>query len=137
MVQAHPPSTQFQGLCIQPYRPRMIARLILNAREADKRARDAPRVLRATGQSETLLKQRSRAPEIPLAAHPVCQGAEAPDDVERGAKLAGQVEGPLLQAHRAFVVSPLVGHKPELADRKSTRLNSSHANISYAVFCLK
>src|SRR3712207_6153040 len=25
----------------------------------------------------------------------------------------------------------------ELRDRKSTRLNSSHANISYAVFCLK
>src|SRR5438445_11470102 len=24
-----------------------------------------------------------------------------------------------------------------LGDRKSTRLNSSHANISYAVFCLK
>src|SRR3712207_3958179 len=24
-----------------------------------------------------------------------------------------------------------------VADRKSTRLNSSHANISYAVFCLK
>src|SRR3712207_6982481 len=40
------------------------------------------------------------------------------------------------------------GHRPELRhaagaqvllelDRKSTRLNSSHANISYAVFCLK
>src|SRR3712207_8300931 len=25
----------------------------------------------------------------------------------------------------------------QLKDRKSTRLNSSHANISYAVFCLK
>src|SRR3712207_9517185 len=25
----------------------------------------------------------------------------------------------------------------DLQDRKSTRLNSSHANISYAVFCLK
>src|SRR3712207_6973326 len=25
----------------------------------------------------------------------------------------------------------------KLEDRKSTRLNSSHANISYAVFCLK
>src|SRR3712207_7188323 len=25
----------------------------------------------------------------------------------------------------------------EAKDRKSTRLNSSHANISYAVFCLK
>src|SRR5947209_16887977 len=29
------------------------------------------------------------------------------------------------------------GHRRRLADRKSTRLNSSHANISYAVFCLK
>src|SRR3712207_7998081 len=28
------------------------------------------------------------------------------------------------------------GHH-KLTDRKSTRLNSSHANISYAVFCLK
>src|SRR3712207_7118851 len=27
--------------------------------------------------------------------------------------------------------------KSILEDRKSTRLNSSHANISYAVFCLK
>src|SRR3712207_7044136 len=26
---------------------------------------------------------------------------------------------------------------PVVQDRKSTRLNSSHANISYAVFCLK
>src|SRR3712207_7153502 len=26
---------------------------------------------------------------------------------------------------------------PSVIDRKSTRLNSSHANISYAVFCLK
>src|SRR3712207_7123643 len=38
-----------------------------------------------------------------------------------------------------------VGHRSQLVvqphaifeDRKSTRLNSSHANISYAVFCLK
>src|SRR3712207_7882827 len=29
----------------------------------------------------------------------------------------------------------VIGNKP--LDRKSTRLNSSHANISYAVFCLK
>src|SRR3712207_7211695 len=33
--------------------------------------------------------------------------------------------------HMAILRSPL----PQ--DRKSTRLNSSHANISYAVFCLK
>src|SRR3712207_8814675 len=35
--------------------------------------------------------------------------------------------------------SPAGGHGDRLfrKDRKSTRLNSSHANISYAVFCLK
>src|SRR3712207_7042238 len=33
---------------------------------------------------------------------------------------------------------PLVPqHESSSSDRKSTRLNSSHANISYAVFCLK
>src|SRR5688572_31444364 len=31
---------------------------------------------------------------------------------------------------------PLAGPHPE-TDRKSTRLNSSHSQISYAVFCLK
>src|SRR3712207_8873517 len=31
----------------------------------------------------------------------------------------------------------LLRRHPRLGDRKSTRLNSSHANISYAVFCLK
>src|SRR3712207_7032191 len=34
-------------------------------------------------------------------------------------------------APAGMAVDPLSG------DRKSTRLNSSHANISYAVFCLK
>src|SRR3712207_8060739 len=33
-------------------------------------------------------------------------------------------------------LSHVAAEKPDL-DRKSTRLNSSHANISYAVFCLK
>src|SRR3712207_7708405 len=32
---------------------------------------------------------------------------------------------------------PIRGGCISWADRKSTRLNSSHANISYAVFCLK
>src|SRR3712207_7024308 len=36
-------------------------------------------------------------------------------------------------------VLALEGHRRvgAMPDRKSTRLNSSHANISYAVFCLK
>src|SRR3712207_6906136 len=36
------------------------------------------------------------------------------------------------------VLANFFGERWELpGDRKSTRLNSSHANISYAVFCLK
>src|SRR5205814_9735181 len=32
---------------------------------------------------------------------------------------------------------PTAAALPDLSDRKSTRLNSSHLGISYAVFCLK
>src|SRR3712207_7586571 len=48
-----------------------------------------------------------------------------------------------VQSHgRGETVRPEAGSAPQrrshaLLDRKSTRLNSSHANISYAVFCLK
>src|SRR3712207_7587968 len=37
----------------------------------------------------------------------------------------------------AFRFSQIALHVNGDLDRKSTRLNSSHANISYAVFCLK
>src|SRR3712207_6921514 len=41
---------------------------------------------------------------------------------------------PRERRHRGLAaLRPLARHR----DRKSTRLNSSHANISYAVFCLK
>src|SRR3712207_6919799 len=58
--------------------------------------------------------------------------------------LLGAVAGALLLAASAILFRTLF--RPGLAakeresavlDRKSTRLNSSHANISYAVFCLK
>src|SRR3712207_6944003 len=40
--------------------------------------------------------------------------------------------------HHLGGAAPLGGRRGRGAeDRKSTRLNSSHANISYAVFCLK
>src|SRR3712207_9533123 len=38
---------------------------------------------------------------------------------------------------RGTHVGEVNGIRPTGKDRKSTRLNSSHANISYAVFCLK
>src|SRR3712207_8047652 len=43
--------------------------------------------------------------------------------------------GGALQPRQARHVVP--PRSDPLLDRKSTRLNSSHANISYAVFCLK
>src|SRR3712207_7412035 len=55
----------------------------------------------------------------------------------------GQVQVPALAGARASLVgvADIPGIVPGRVrvdqDRKSTRLNSSHANISYAVFCLK
>src|SRR3712207_8814400 len=43
------------------------------------------------------------------------------------------VMGSIFAKHILQRERPTIG----LLDRKSTRLNSSHANISYAVFCLK
>src|SRR5437868_9751139 len=41
----------------------------------------------------------------------------------------------LVRTEQAFVA--VVAHRELGEDRKSTRLNSSHVSISYAVFCLK
>src|SRR2546422_5973889 len=48
--------------------------------------------------------------------------------------------GPVLEADLTTNRPDCLGHygmAREIADRKSTRLNSSHGYISYAVFCLK
>src|SRR5687768_17788694 len=39
--------------------------------------------------------------------------------------------------HLLFKVSNIIVFENKTLDRKSTRLNSSHGYISYAVFCLK
>src|SRR3712207_8970106 len=61
-------------------------------------------------------------------------------------RLAGDVEAELLEqravllgrrAERGEEVAHHHAVQAGLEDRKSTRLNSSHANISYAAFCLK
>src|SRR3712207_6888956 len=55
------------------------------------------------------------------------QQHDAPERLAPGRRLADSLEG--------FPVLYEDGRRAR--DRKSTRLNSSHANISYAVFCLK
>src|SRR3712207_7912613 len=52
---------------------------------------------------------------------------------ERGEALAGELGATFAKAD----VTEEEQVAAAVADRKSTRLNSSHANISYAVFCLK
>src|SRR3712207_8901645 len=50
-------------------------------------------------------------------------------------RLADAVVG---NSSSGILEAPAVGVPSiNIGDRKSTRLNSSHANISYAVFCLK
>src|SRR3712207_8120509 len=63
----------------------------------------------------------TRAPRVrlPAARHPCPAGRGRPH--HRGRPAGGSVRK----------------SRHEHRDRKSTRLNSSHANISYAVFCLK
>src|SRR2546429_2853492 len=54
------------------------------------------------------------------------------DDVQRFPTAEGDRVGRVVQ-----VVAVLVAQQLRVVDRKSTRLNSSHGYISYAVFCLK
>src|SRR2546430_11491669 len=54
------------------------------------------------------------------------------DPLDEGARLVLRVQ---LERSQRDLVAPLA--KAPLVDRKSTRLNSSHSQISYAVFCLK
>src|SRR3712207_7499815 len=67
----------------------------------------------------------------------IAEPAEAPGIGLVGADGAQEVPaGGQRRAHILGKASGL-GHGRLDEDRKSTRLNSSHANISYAVFCLK
>src|SRR3712207_7850137 len=69
--------------------------------------------------------------------------AESDTSRERFEGFMREVPCPTCRGSRLKPVSMAVtlgskqGGGKNIADRKSTRLNSSHANISYAVFCLK
>src|SRR3712207_8780642 len=78
---------------------------------------------------------RSSATTTPTASPSPSPSAED----EALAAYRGMWQDMVVAARTSDYQSPLLARHatgPAL-DRKSTRLNSSHANISYAVFCLK
>src|SRR3712207_8281361 len=73
----------------------------------------------------TLFRSQRFADLHRLAHRPVERALRQPADLAVGVVVAED---------RVELVHPL---ERGTGDRKSTRLNSSHANISYSVFCLK
>src|SRR3712207_7150206 len=80
-------------------------------------------------------------------ALPICRRAVLGEPMPKDERFADDVLEALRDAkifgvragdeHRYTGVWGVVVEGRFFVDRKSTRLNSSHANISYAVFCLK
>src|SRR3712207_7574598 len=73
----------------------------------------------------TLFRSRSQLRSLP------------PEPLLRPSQLRCSDGGAHHIAHRASSTIRSTDLLDMRVDRKSTRLNSSHANISYAVFCLK
>src|SRR5258707_5720688 len=65
------------------------------------------------------------------------QGEVEGRDAREHAVGAEHIGIPLDRRHLRHLAHEAVREMAKVTDRKSTRLNSSHANISYAVFCLK
>src|SRR3712207_8239201 len=108
---------------------------------------DAARSVVASGVASLAAAGGAEVAQVP--AYDVAHAASA---VEMGSALLdygskGDVEARITCAFVADAVADLAaklygrettwGVEVGALDRKSTRLNSSHANISYAVFCLK
>src|SRR3712207_8022705 len=82
-------------------------------RSALKAAREAERLARGSGAGQFVVEAASWKSRLHLARGEVAAATSEWEQVSVG------------------------DEDPAFVDRKSTRLNSSHANISYAVFCLK
>src|SRR2546430_13460380 len=71
-----------------------------------------------------------------VRGHPAVEQVLDVEPEQQGVAVLHHVVPPL-RAHQSLLARRLVRSHPHELDRKSTRLNSSHSQISYAVFCLK
>src|SRR2546427_3251800 len=92
--------------------------------QADAREGAGLHVLNVAGLKEKLLEPKRDGPLHLRRTHPF---VERSDRHHRNVDLGEDVPDHLLVGD----------HPQDHEDRKSTRLNSSHSQISYAVFCLK
>src|SRR3712207_7772871 len=76
----------------------------------------------------TLFRSRYVGGEAPALSK--LGGSDWKNTKSKARKAVKQIAGELIRLYSARMAT-------KGQDRKSTRLNSSHANISYAVFCLK
>src|SRR3712207_4314684 len=81
------------------------------------------------------LPEREWIPRAPSLRRKMSLTAKVQDEVGHGHMLYRVAED--LGKSRDAMIADLIAGRTKFQDRKSTRLNSSHANISYAVFCLK
>src|SRR3712207_7761566 len=89
----------------------------------------------------TLFRSKSLKKVLILGSGPIIIGQAAEFDYSgtqacKSIKEEG-IETILVNSNPATIMTDLNIADKVYIDRKSTRLNSSHANISYAVFCLK
>src|ERR1035438_2609641 len=98
----------------------------------------------------TVLLVGAGAAILQVSGNPIMRDVSDPGKYARNLSLAqfvkaiGSLSGPMIPvvAAKYFgaswgVIFPIYAVALVVADRKSTRLNSSHLGISYAVFCLK
>src|SRR3712207_7524750 len=85
----------------------------------------------------TLFRSHVRADEVQPEAEAEQEDQPDPQPVGRDEELQLALARPAPQPDREHAEQQVRHERVDDRDRKSTRLNSSHANISYAVFCLK
>src|SRR5258707_2771015 len=120
-----------------PYRPKSLAKKIRKRRSLLAAPLDRSRQGACPSQLEIVLAPK----RCKGLAHGYRCAARISSQIRGGVRGSSFNCTPseLSAAETAFVRTPPTGMMPPspAPDRKSTRLNSSHANISYAVFCLE
>src|SRR5438034_1915792 len=119
-----------------------LAAIVANATASLSWLDDTPSALdEAVESMQLVIRDAQRAGDVIAHARELVKksdGEKSLVDVDQMIREVLSLVQPEVQKHAVVVEEALAeGLPPVLGDRKSTRLNSSHTVISYAVFCLK